>query len=119
LSTDRLYRNNGDNTFTDVSREAGILTEGYGLGLGIADINNDGWPDIYAANDFITNDLLYINNGDGTFTDHSKQYLKHQSWNAMGTDIADFNNDGLLDIMTVDMLPPDNLREKTMIAAPN
>ncbi len=119
LSTDRLYRNNGDNTFTDVSREAGILIEGYGLGLGIADINNDGWPDIYAANDFITNDILYINNGDGTFTDHSKQYMKHQSWNAMGTDIADFNNDGLLDIMTVDMLPPDNLREKTMIAAPN
>ncbi|MFD3000161.1 VCBS repeat-containing protein [Pontibacter toksunensis] len=119
LSTDRLYRNNGDNTFTDVSREAGILIEGYGLGLGIADINNDGWPDIYAANDFITNDILYISNGDGTFTDRSKQYLKHQSWNAMGTDIADFNNDGLLDIITVDMLPPDNQREKTMIAAPN
>ncbi|WP_345158972.1 VCBS repeat-containing protein [Pontibacter saemangeumensis] len=119
LSTDRLYRNNGDNTFTDASREAGILLEGYGLGVGIADINNDGWPDIYAANDFITNDILYISNGDGTFTDRARQYLKHQSWNAMGTDIADFNNDGLLDIMTVDMLPPDNQREKTMIAAPN
>ncbi|PRY16358.1 VCBS repeat protein [Pontibacter ummariensis] len=119
LSTDRLYRNNGNNTFTNVSREAGILIEGYGLGIGIADINNDGWPDVYAANDFITNDLLYINNGDGTFSDQSRQYLKHQSWNAMGTDIADFNNDGLLDIVTVDMLPPDNLREKTMIAAAN
>ncbi|WP_460923333.1 VCBS repeat-containing protein [Pontibacter brevis] len=119
LSTDRLYRNNGDNTFTDVSREAGILIEGYGLGVGIADINNDGWPDIYAANDFITNDILYISNGDGTFTNRSEEYLKHQSWNAMGTDIADFNNDGLLDIMTVDMLPPDNQREKTMIAAAN
>lgn len=119
LSTDRLYRNNGNNTFTNVSREAGILIEGYGLGVGIADINNDGWPDIYASNDFITNDILYISNGDGTFTDRSKQYLKHQSWNAMGTDIADFNNDGLLDIVTVDMLPPDNQREKTMIAAAN
>lgn len=119
LSTDRLYRNNGDNTFTDASREAGILLEGYGLGVGIADINNDGWPDIYAANDFITNDILYISNGDGTFTDRSTQYLKHQSWNAMGTDISDFNNDGLLDIMTVDMLPPDNQREKTMIGAAN
>ncbi|MCJ8164044.1 VCBS repeat-containing protein [Pontibacter sp. E15-1] len=119
LSTDRLYRNNGDNTFTNVSKEAGILIEGYGLGVGIADINNDGWPDIYAANDFITNDILYISNGDGTFTDRSRQYLKHQSWNAMGTDIADFNNDGLVDIVTVDMMPPDNQREKTMIAAGN
>lgn len=119
LSTDRLYRNNGDNTFTDASKEAGILIEGYGLGVGIADINKDGWPDIYAANDFITNDILYISNGDGTFTDRSRQYMKHQSWNAMGTDIADFNNDGLLDIMTVDMLPPDNQREKTMIGAAN
>ncbi|MHA6246765.1 VCBS repeat-containing protein [Pontibacter sp. CAU 1760] len=118
-STDRLYRNNGDNTFTDVSKEAGILIEGYGLGVGIADINNDGWPDIYAANDFITNDILYISNGDGTFTNRAEQYLKHQSWNAMGTDIADFNNDGLLDIVTVDMMPPDNQREKTMIAAGN
>ncbi|WP_161888907.1 VCBS repeat-containing protein [Pontibacter russatus] len=119
LSTDRLYRNNGDNTFTDASREAGILLEGYGLGVGIADINNDGWLDIYAANDFITNDILYISNRDGTFTDKSRQYLKHHSWNAMGTDIADFNNDGLLDIVTVDMLPPDNQREKTMIGAAN
>ncbi|MCC5930276.1 MAG: VCBS repeat-containing protein [Cyclobacteriaceae bacterium] len=114
VSTDRLYRNNGDGTFTNVSREAGILIEGYGLGVAIADINRDGWPDIYVANDFITNDLLWINNQDGTFTDKASEYLKHQSFNGMGVDIADFNNDGLVDIVVMDMLPPDNLRQKTM-----
>ena len=66
-STDVLYRNNGDGSFTDVSAEAGILFEGYSLGVATADINNDGWPDIYVSNDFITNDLLYVNNQDGTF----------------------------------------------------
>lgn len=113
-STDRLYRNNGDGTFTNVSRDAGILIEGYGLGVAIADINRDGWPDVYVANDFITNDLLWINNGDGTFTDQALKFLKHQSFNGMGVDIADFNNDCLVDIVVMDMLPPDNLRQKTM-----
>ncbi|WP_273277783.1 FG-GAP repeat domain-containing protein, partial [Maribacter polysiphoniae] len=70
-STDKLYRNNGDNTFTDVSAESGILIEGYSLGLGISDIDNDGWPDVYVSNDFLTNDILYRNNGDGTFSDVS------------------------------------------------
>jgi enediyne biosynthesis protein E4 len=114
ISTDRLYRNNGDNTFTNISAEAGILIEGYGLGVAIADINRDGWPDIYVANDFITNDLLWINNGDGTFTDQAGTYLKHQSFNGMGVDVADFNNDGWVDIAVMDMLPPDNMRQKTM-----
>ncbi len=113
-STDRLYRNNGDGTFTNVSQEAGILIEGYGLGVAIADINQDGRPDIYVANDFITNDLLWINNGDGTFTDMAPSYLKHQSFNGMGVDVADYNNDGLVDIVVMDMLPPDNFRQKTM-----
>ena len=62
LNNDRLYRNNGNNTFTDVTIEAGILIEGYGLGIGIADINEDGWPDIYIGNDYVSNDVLYINN---------------------------------------------------------
>lgn len=114
LNTDRLYRNNGDGTFTDISKEAGILIEGYGLGVAIADINLDGWPDIYVANDFLTNDLLWINNQDGTFTDKAGEYLKHQSFNGMGVDVADFNNDGYVDIAVMDMLPPDNLRQKTM-----
>ncbi|MEB2786619.1 FG-GAP-like repeat-containing protein [Algoriphagus persicinus] len=113
-STDRLYRNNGDGTFTNISNEAGILIEGYGLGVAIADINRDGWPDIYVSNDFITNDLLWINNWDGTFTDMASSYLKHQSFNGMGVDVADFNNDALVDIAVMDMLPPDNFRQKTM-----
>ena len=75
-STDKLFRNNGDLTFTDVPREAGILIEGFGLGVVVSDLNDDGWPDVYAANDFITNDLMYINNQDGTFTNRAAQYLK-------------------------------------------
>lgn len=117
-STDRLYRNNGDGTFTDVSEEAGILIEGYGLGVVVSDINQDGWPDVYVANDFLTNDILYVNNQDGTFTDKSSQYLKHQTYNGMGTDVADFNNDGLVDIVVLDMLPRDNRRRKLMLTEP-
>jgi hypothetical protein len=111
-STDRLYRNDGDGTFTDVSEETGITIEGYGLGVGIGDVNKDGWPDIYVANDFITNDLLYINNGDGTFTNRIDAYLTHQSHSAMGVDLADFNNDTRPDIMVLDMLPPGPPRRK-------
>lgn len=116
-STDKLYRNNGNNTFTDVSSEAGILIEGYSLGVGISDIDNDGWPDVYVSNDFLTNDILYINNGDGTFSDKSNVFFKHTSFAGMGNDIADFNNDGLMDIMVLDMLPEDNLRQKMIIPA--
>jgi len=113
-SNDRLYRNNGDNTFKDVSGEAGILIEGYGLGLAISDINQDGWPDIYISNDFITNDVLYVNNGDGTFSNKIDQLIREQSYNGMGCDIMDFNNDGWSDIVVLDMLPPGPIREKTM-----
>ena len=118
-STDRLYRNNGDDTFTNVSREAGINMEGYGLGVSISDINQDGWPDVYVANDFMTNDLLWINNGDGTFSNKISEYLKHQSLNGMGTDIADINNDGYQDIMVLDMLPEENKHQKTMLMPAN
>lgn len=114
-STDKLYRNNGNNTFTDVSAASGILIEGYSLGLGIADINNDSWPDVYISNDFLTNDVLYLNQGDGTFSDASNTFLKHTSFAGMGNDIADFNNDGLMDIMVLDMLPEDNQRRKTIV----
>jgi enediyne biosynthesis protein E4 len=114
-STDRLYRNNGDGTFTNVSREAGIVIEGYGLGVAVSDLNRDGWPDIYVANDFISNDLVWINNRDGTFTNRAATYLKHQTHNGMGVDIADYNNDGRVDIVVLDMLPPDNLRQKMML----
>ncbi|MHA6246762.1 VCBS repeat-containing protein [Pontibacter sp. CAU 1760] len=118
-SIDRLYRNNGNNTFTNVTEAAGITKEGYGLGVGIGDMNQDGWPDIYVANDFLYDDLLYINNQDGTFTESIRYYLKHTSHFSMGTDIADFNNDGLLDIVTVDMMPDDSRRQKLMNGVKN
>ncbi len=102
----------GEVTFTDVSLEAGITIEGFGLGVSVCDLNNDLWPDLYVSNDFLTNDLVWINNGNGTFTNKASSFLKHQSYNGMGNDVADYNNDGLEDIMVVDMLPPDNKRWK-------
>ena len=119
-NNDRLYRNNGNDqrghpTFTDVSREAGILIEGWGHAVSVSDFNLDGWPDMYVSNDFISNDLLYINNQDGTFTNRIDEYLKHSAWNAMGTDVVDINNDGYVDVVSLEMLPEDNLRKKTML----
>lgn len=118
-SNDRLYRNNGDGTFTDVSLAAGITIEGFGLGVGIVDVNQDQWPDIYIANDYITNDLLYVNNGNGTFTNQAADLLKHQSMFSMGVDVADFNNDGFKDIVSLDMLGESNYRKKTTISYSN
>lgn len=118
-NTDKLLQNNWDSSkghafFTDVSAGAGILTEGHGLGVSIADINRDGWKDIYVSNDYLSNNILYINNGNGTFTDRCAEYLAHSSKNAMGNDIADINNDGLDDIIETDMAPADNYRLKMM-----
>jgi len=118
-SNDRLYRNEGNGHFTNVSKEAGILSEGFGLAVSISDLNDDGWPDIYVSNDFIYNDLLYLNNRNGTFTESAARCLKHQSQFAMGNDVADINNDGLPDIMVLDMLPKDNQRQKLMNTAMN
>ncbi len=117
-NTDRLYRNEAG-TFVDVSAEAGILKEGYGLGLNITDINQDGWLDIYVSNDYLSNDLLYINQGDGTFREQAASYFQHTSYSAMGNDVADYNNDGRPDLIALDMLPPDNLRRKLMIGSVN
>lgn len=119
-NTDKLFRNDWDESlkhpvFTDVSKEAGITLEGYGHGVNIADINSDGWKDIYVTNDFLSNNILYINNHDGTFTNQAETYFKHTSENSMGQDVIDINNDGLADIMEVDMNPEDNLRKKTMM----
>jgi hypothetical protein len=121
---DRLYRNDWDPAlkhpkFTEVSLQAGILGEGYGLGVNITDINRDGWKDIYVTNDYLTNDHLYINNHNGTFTDQADSYFKHTSYSAMGNDVVDFNNDGLVDFVSVDMMPEDNYRRKTMLSANN
>jgi enediyne biosynthesis protein E4 len=121
LSTDRLYRNDshgGQLRFTDVSRRAGLTTEGWGLGVGVSDLNADGWPDVYAANDFQSNDLLWLNTGRGQFQNRIAASIRHQSANSMGTDIADVNNDGRPDIVTLDMMPDDNLRQKTMFGRP-
>lgn len=117
---DRLYENiNG--RFVDVSRKAGIISNplGYGLGLNIADINNDGWPDIYVSNDYVEEDYLYINNKNGSFTETLKSSMGHLSNFSMGVDVADINNDGLLDIFTLDMLPEDNRRQKLLYAPDN
>lgn len=116
LNTDRLYRNNGNETFSNVSRQAGILIEGWGHAASISDFNMDGWPDIYVANDFVSNDLLYINNKNGTFTNKVSDYFKHTAWNAMGTDVVDINNDGFPDLISLEMLPEDNLRKKKMLS---
>jgi len=118
-NTDKLFQNNFDSTlghpvFKDVSSKAGILIEGHGLGISIADINQDGYKDIYVSNDYLSNNVLYINNKNGTFTDQCASYLKHTSKNAMGNDIADINNDGLADIIETDMMPADNYRQKMM-----
>jgi hypothetical protein len=118
-STDKLYRNNGNYTFTNISAQAGILVEGYGLGIATGDLNGDGWTDIYTANDFLSNDLLYTNQQNGTFKNEIARLLKHQSYNGMGVDIADFNNDALPDIIELDMLPETNKRQKLMFGSMN
>ncbi len=119
INNDRLYRNNGNGTFTNVTQAAGIRFEGYGLGIAVSDVNLDGWPDIYVTNDYLSNDLLYVNNGDGTFTNRIEEYVKHTCHSAMGNDVVDVNNDGLVDIIALDMLPESNKRKKTMLNANN
>ena len=118
--TDRLYKNTlekGAVHFEDVSKEAGIFDDSFGLGINITDINRDGWKDIYVTNDFLTNDLLYINNKNGTFSERAKEYFKHTSYSAMGNDVSDINNDGLMDIIALDMMPANNYRKKMMTPA--
>ena len=122
---DRLYRNDGISpktghpVFTDVTLQANIKEDGYGLGVVASDFNGDGWPDIYVANDFLSNDELWLNNKDGTFTNCIATSLRHQSASSMGADAADINNDGLPDITTLDMQPEYNSRKKTSFSFMN
>jgi len=111
---ERLYRNDNGH-FTDVSAAAGLYRSSlcYGLGVSVADLNNDGWEDIYVGNDFHENDFYYINNGNGTFTESGAAHFRHYSRYSMGNDIADFDNDGNLDVVTADMLPGEEHTLKT------
>lgn len=118
MSGDRLYENR-DGNFVDVSEDAGIFggSMGYGLSVGIADVNNDGYPDIYVSNDFHENDYLYYNQGNGTFKEANAISIGHNSTFAMGNDISDFNNDGWQDIITLDMKPDNEKILKTLVSA--
>ncbi len=109
LSGDHLYRNDGGKTFTDVTKESGIHSSviGYGLGIAASDINLDGYPDLYIGNDFHENDYLYINQKNGSFNDELTEHMMHTSQFSMGVDVADANNDGYPEIITMDMLPSD------------
>lgn len=106
---DRLFRNDGDR-FTDVTEEAGIISSalGYGLGVAITDINQNGLPDIYVGNDFHEDDYFYMNNGDGTFTESLYAMFGHTSSSSMGNDVGDINNNGLMDLVSLDMMPEDH-----------
>lgn len=117
---DKLYRNEGDK-FVDISQQAGIKASplGYGLSASIGDVNGDNYPDIYVCNDYLERDYLYINNKNGTFSDQLKEKTKHISNFSMGSDIADINNDGFLDVMIADMAAEDNFRSKTNMSGMN
>lgn len=116
--TDKLFRNDG-NSFSEVTEEAGITNYAYGLSAITSDINDDGWPDIYVTCDFDEPDLMYINQKNGTFKNMADEQLQHMSNFSMGADIADFNNDGLKDIFTADMVAEDNKRLKTNMSGMN
>jgi hypothetical protein len=122
-AADKLFRNDGiaagasHPRFTNVSKEAGIKEDGYGLGVVVTDANGDNWPDVYVANDYLGNDKLWLNRGNGTFTNTIASSLKHQSYNSMGVDAADINNDGLPDLAVLDMMPETAERKKMMFNA--
>jgi hypothetical protein len=119
-AADKLYHNTGTPAgqthpvYADVSAAAGIVDDGNGLGVVAGDFNGDGLPDLYVTNDYIRNDLLWLNNGNGTFTNCIAAALRHQSYSSMGTDAGDLNNDGLPDILTLDMQPETGRRKKMM-----
>ncbi len=114
-----LYRNNGDHTFSDVTEEAGLLAYGMTVGVISSDFNNDGHADLYLSNDFNLPDYFYLNNGDGTFKESLQETMPHTAFYGMGVDAADHNNDGLLDLMQVDMAPFDHFREKANMSGMN
>ncbi|MGK7395334.1 MAG: VCBS repeat-containing protein [Candidatus Cyclobacteriaceae bacterium M3_2C_046] len=120
-NTDQLFENQLGKTgkFINVSDSAGIIYEGFSLGLSVTDINHDGWPDVYVANDHISNDVFYINQGNKTFENQIDQILQNQSFYSMGVLSKDFDNNGLSDILTLDMMPETNERKQKMMMAMN
>ncbi|WP_034044978.1 VCBS repeat-containing protein [Wocania ichthyoenteri] len=110
---DKLYRNDGNNHFTDVTEEAGVTNFGLTLNLSVSDFNNDGWLDIYVSNDFNSPDFMYYNNGNGTFTNKLNTTVNHTANFGMGTDAADINNDGFIDLVQLDMGSDNNKERKT------
>ncbi|MBK7443898.1 MAG: VCBS repeat-containing protein [Bacteroidetes bacterium] len=113
--SNRFYRNEGNGKFTECHKEVGINNHGFGLSVTTGDINNDGWMDVFVGNDYIMHDYTYINQGDGTFKEMSREVLNKTAYYGMGTDIADYNNDGLLDMFTVDMDIEGNYGTKTFM----
>ena len=120
LTSDRLF-NNDNGYFKDVSDQAGIINDGIGFGLGIAigDLNNDGWPDMVVGQDYTAKDRLYLNQQDGTFKEVMNEATGHISTFSMGNDIADFNNDGWMDFISVDMVSEDNYGIKASMSGMN
>lgn len=117
--TSRLYKNINGTSFEDVTEEAGLFKTGFPNAVSASDLNNDGWTDLYVTNDFYAPDFMYINNKDGTFTNIANEGLRHMSYYSMGLDISDINNDGFLDIFTLDMVAEDNFRLKSNMSGMN
>jgi len=118
-NSNHLYRNNGNNTFTDVTQQAKLLSYSLSLSATVSDLNNDGYKDIYVSNDFASADFCYINQRDGTFKNTIEQSTKHTALYGMGLDIADYNNDGYLDVFQADMDASTNQRSKANMASMN
>ncbi len=110
-----LYRNNGNGTFDDITKESGLYRPGFGLGVAVSDFDENGFLDIYVANDYFIPDFMFFNQGDGTFIEDIESKVSHSSFFSMGCDAADINNDGLVDLAVVDMTPPDHYRNKTLM----
>jgi enediyne biosynthesis protein E4 len=117
IESGHLFRNDDDRTFTDVTKESGLLAFGLTLSATVGDFNQDGFKDLYISNDFTCPDYFFFNNGDGTFSDKTSEVLGQTSFYGMGVDVADYNNDGLLDIMQIDMAPEDNKRAKVNMSS--
>ena len=114
-----LYKNTGNNTFIDVSEASGINKTGFPNAVSVSDLNNDGWEDLYVANDFYAPDFIFLNNKDGTFTNVANEALNHMSYYSMGIDVADLNNDNYLDVFVLDMVAEDNFRLKSNMSGMN